>query len=119
MSDTKGLVNRISAFNSVLSEPTRIKMLKIMGSNPPFTISVSDFAAILGISQPTATKHLKLLYGVDLIERQRVGPAVFYSLNLDTIEEYHRLLELAFVKGFTPCPFGYRCDSCPEAETCS
>lgn len=116
---TKGLVNLISRYNSVLSEPQRIKMLKIMGSNPAFSVSVSDFAQILGISQPTATKHLKLLYDVDLIDRERKGSSVYYSLNLETIEEYHKLLELAFVKGFTPCPFGYRCDECPEADTCS
>jgi ArsR family transcriptional regulator len=119
MPKTRGLVNLICAYNAALCEPQRVKMMKIMGSSPANSVSVSDFAAILGISQPTATKHLKILHAVDLIERKRVGSSVFYSLNLKTIDEYHQLLEIAFVKGFTPCPFGYRCDECPDADTCS
>lgn len=113
-----GLVNLICQYNGALSDPQRVKMMKIMGSNPVNTVSVSDIARILGISQPAATKHLKILYQVDLILRKRIGTSVFYSLNLDTINEYHNLLDLAFIKGFSPCPYGYKCDECPKAETC-
>lgn len=114
----RGLVNLICEYNDALSDPSRVKMMKIMGSNETNSVSVSNFADILGISQPSATKHLKILYAVDLITRKRVGSSVFYSLNLETIDEYHNLLETAFVKGFSPCPYRYRCDECPETDTC-
>jgi ArsR family transcriptional regulator len=114
-----GLVERICDYNGALSDPQRVKMMKIMGSSPPNTVTVSDFAKMLGISQPSATKHLKILHAVDLIDRKRVGTAVFYSLNLQAIDEYHRLLELSFIKGFLPCRYGYQCDECPDRQTCS
>jgi ArsR family transcriptional regulator, arsenate/arsenite/antimonite-responsive transcriptional repressor len=119
MSRSRGLVNRICEYNDALSDPQRVKMMKIMGSSPVDSVSVSEFAKILGISQPSATKHLKILYAVDLVDRKRAGTTVFYSPNLKTIDEYHSLLELAFVKGFLPCRYGYKCDECPETETCA
>jgi DNA-binding transcriptional ArsR family regulator len=119
MGKSKGLVNLICEYNSALSEPQRVKMMKIMGSSPQNSVSVSDFAKILGISQPSATKHLKILYAVDLISRKRFGTSVYYTLNVPVINEYHQLLELAFEKGFLPCPYGYKCDECPKADTCT
>lgn len=119
MAHGKGLVDRICEYNNALSDPQRVKMMKIMGSSPANSVTVSEFARILGISQPSATKHLKILHATDLIDRKRAGAAVYYSLNLKNIDEYHQLLELAFVKGFLPCRYGYRCDECPETETCA
>jgi DNA-binding transcriptional ArsR family regulator len=114
----RGLVDLICQYNGALSDPQRVKMMKIMGSSEINTASVSDIAKVLGISQPSATKHLKVLHQADLITRKRIGTSVFYSLNIDTIDRYHKLLDLAFVKGFSPCPYGYKCDECPKAETC-
>lgn len=119
MSRSKGLVNRICEYNSALSDAQRVKMMKIMGSSPANSVSVSDFARMLGISQPSATKHLKILHAAELIDRKRAGASVYYALNLKAIDDYHQLLELAFVKGFLPCRYGYRCDECPETETCA
>ena len=119
MGSNRGLVSLICKYNDALSDTQRVKMMKIMGSNPVNTVSVSDIAQILEISQPSATKHLQILYSADLIIRKRIGTSVFYSLNIPTIDEYHKLLNLAFVKGFSPCPYGYKCDECPQTETCA
>jgi ArsR family transcriptional regulator, arsenate/arsenite/antimonite-responsive transcriptional repressor len=116
---SRGLVNRICEYNDALSDPQRVKMMKIMGSSETHSVSVGKFAEILGISQPSATKHLKILHAVDLISRKRMGTNVFYSLNLDMINEYHSLLELAFEKGFSTCPYGFKCEECPETDTCA
>jgi len=116
---SRGLVNLICEYNDALSDPQRVKMMKIMGSSPASSVTVSKFAEILGISQPSATKHLKILHTTDLITRKREGTCVYYSLNLETIDQYHQLLETAFVKGFTPCPYGFKCEDCPEKDTCA
>ncbi len=119
MAKNRGLVDRICEYNGALSDPQRVKMMKILGSSPADSVTVSDFAKVLGISQPSATKHLKILHAVDLIDRKRMGTAVYYSLNLKMIDEYHQLLELAFVKGFLPCHYEYKCGACPDKETCA
>jgi ArsR family transcriptional regulator len=118
MSAKRGHVNLICVYNGALSDPQWVKMMKIIDSNEINTVSVSEIAKLLEISQPSATKHLQILYQVDLIVRKRIGTSVFYSLTLDTINQNHKLLDLAFVKGFSPCPYGYKCDECPQTDTC-
>lgn len=113
-----GLVQRMCAYNKAISEPNRMKMIKILGSHPVDSLTVSDIAAILGISQPAATKHLQVLYAVDLVRRKRIGTSVFYSLDEEALADYHRQLDYAFAHAHTACPHGFKCDTCPNAETC-
>lgn len=114
-----GLVNRMCAYNKAISDHNRMKMIKILGSSPEHTLKVSDIAAVLGISQPAATKHLKVLHAVDFVRRQRIGTSVFYSLDGETLVDYRKQLDYAFEHAYTPCPYGFRCDDCPKADTCA
>jgi len=113
-----GLVERMCAYNKAVSDPNRMKMIKILGSHPVDSLTVSDVAAVLGISQPAATKHLQVLYAVDLVRRKRVGTSVFYSLDEEALADYHRQLDYAFAHAHTPCSFGFKCETCPNVETC-
>lgn len=114
----KGLVERMCAYNKAISEPNRMKMIKILGSHEPNTLNVSDIAAMLGISQPAATKHLKVMEAVGVFDRIRRGTSVYYSLNEDAINEYRKLLDYAFEHCYTKCEYGYDCRQCPYADTC-
>lgn len=114
----KGLVERLCAYNKAISEPNRMKMIKILGSHEPDTLSVSDIADILGLSQPAATKHLKIMESVGLFSRKRHGMSVHYTLNVDALQEYRQLLDYAFEHRSTKCAFDYHCESCPHADTC-
>lgn len=114
----KGLVERMTAYNKAISEPTRMKMIKILGSAPEHSLNVSDIASILGISQPAATRHLKIMENVGLFARERQGMSVYYSLNSEALEEYRQLLDYAFMHAYTPCEYGYACADCPEKDTC-
>lgn len=115
----KGLVERMCAYNKAISEPNRMKMIKILGSHAANSLNVSDIAAILGISQPAATKHLKIMESVGLFTRKREGASVYYTLQRDALDEYRALLDYAFEHAYSPCINGYDCSTCPNADTCS
>lgn len=115
----KSLVEKVYTYNKALSEPQRIKMMKIICSAEEETVCVTDIARLLKISQPAATKHLKILCDAGFIKRKRVGSNVYYSANLETIEDYKKVLEYSFIQGFKPCRFDYDCDNCPYKETCA
>ena len=115
----KGLVERMCAYNKAISEPNRMKMIKILGSHAANSLNVSDIAAILGISQPAATKHLKVMESVGLFTRKREGASVYYALSQDALDEYRALLDHAFEHAYSPCINGYDCSTCPNADTCS
>ena len=114
----QGLVDRMCAYNKAISEPNRMKMIKILGSHPQNSLNVSDIAEMLGMSQPAATKHLKIMENVGLFERERVGTSVYYSLNNENLDEYGRLVGWAFEHKNTPCINEYNCKTCPKRETC-
>jgi DNA-binding transcriptional ArsR family regulator len=69
---------------SALADPNRILLLYALAAQPS---CVSDLAAQVGISQPAASRHLKILRESGLVSTVRQGPSVEYSLT------DHRLIE--------------------------
>lgn len=62
---------------SAISEPNRILLLYAIADGPH---NVNRLAEKIGISQSAASRHLKVLRDRGLIQAQRDGTQVFYSL---------------------------------------
>ncbi|WDP92597.1 MAG: winged helix-turn-helix transcriptional regulator [Desulfobacter sp.] len=60
-----------------LSDPNRVKIMKMLQVRP---LCVCEIKEALGIAQPTASKHLKLLEDADLVRGFKDGLWVNYSL---------------------------------------
>jgi len=60
-----------------LADPTRILILYALNERPR---NVTELAHALGISQPTASRHLKILHDRDLVLKARHGTAIIYKL---------------------------------------
>ena len=60
-----------------LSDPNRVKLLKLLQKRE---MCVCEIRAALGIAQPTASKHLKILESAGLVGRKKEGLWVNYSL---------------------------------------
>jgi len=60
-----------------LSDPNRIKLLKILQERP---MCVCEIRAALGIAQPTVSKHLKILEDAGLVGYEKDGLWVNYYL---------------------------------------
>ena len=67
-------------FNA-LADPVRLRVLSILAAAPEGEVCVCDFVGPLGKSQPTVSHHLKILSEAGLIEGERRGKWVWYSLN--------------------------------------
>ena len=61
-----------------LADPNRILMLYALDEGPR---NVTDLANTLGITQPTASRHLKILRERGLVRPERHGVVVEYSLH--------------------------------------
>ncbi|HEY5982103.1 MAG TPA: metalloregulator ArsR/SmtB family transcription factor [Anaerolineales bacterium] len=64
-------------FCFALSDPTRLLMIYTLGEGPR---NVSDLAADIGVAQPTASRHLKILRDRGLVTTVRQGTTVTYRL---------------------------------------
>ena len=63
---------------SALAEPSRIRIIELLREQPR---SVSEVSLKLGLNQPQASKHLKVLAGADLVKVSPVAQQRIYSLN--------------------------------------
>ena len=65
-------------FCFALSDPNRILMLYALSESP---LNVTELANELGIAQPTASRHLKVLRDRRLVQTTRQGTTVTYQLS--------------------------------------
>ena len=62
-----------------VAEPTRLRILNCIAAAPLF---VSDLVAILGVPQPTVSRHLKILRDLDVVRDLPIPPFVLYQLDV-------------------------------------
>ncbi|MCT1368375.1 metalloregulator ArsR/SmtB family transcription factor [Rothia sp. p3-SID1597] len=80
-----------------LADPLRLRMLSAIGTDPRGESCVCDLAELADVSQPTVSHHLKVLKTVGLLESQRRGTWVWYSIAAGRQAAVSALLE-----GFAP-----------------
>ena len=63
-----------------VAEPTRLRILNCLAAAPLF---VSDLQAVLGLPQPTVSRHLQVLRRVELVRATPIAQFVLYRLRRD------------------------------------
>ena len=79
-----------------LADPARVKIVSIVASSEQ-AVCACEFAPALGLSQPTASHHLKKLTEAGLLDREQRGKWAYFSLNheaLDKLEDLVRIPEV-------------------------
>lgn len=66
-----------SGICSALADPKRILILYTLEKGPR---NVTDLSGALGMPQPTTSRHLKVLRERDLVNAERSGTTVIYTL---------------------------------------
>lgn len=73
------------AFNAI-AEPQRRRILTLLKGKER---AVSDLADVLGLNQPTASKHLRVLREVGLVYVRRDGKRRLYGLDARGLQPIH------------------------------
>jgi ArsR family transcriptional regulator len=77
--------DELAAGFSALSDPVRLRVLSILAASANGEVCVCDFVEPLGKSQPTISHHLKILSEAGLVQGDRRGKWVWYSLNRERL----------------------------------
>lgn len=75
---------------SALSEPNRLRIVELLRNSP---LTVGEIADQLGIRQPQASKHLKVLKDAGLVEVQPITNRRVYKLRKEPFKELDAWLD--------------------------
>jgi ArsR family transcriptional regulator, arsenate/arsenite/antimonite-responsive transcriptional repressor len=85
---------QMAAIFKVLGEPARLQVLSLIAAQPTKEACVCQLTEPLGLSQPTVSHHLKVLYEAGLLQKERRGTWIFYRLVPERIEALRNALAL-------------------------
>jgi len=74
----------IKAFKA-LGDESRLKMLACIANAKKKELCVCELEALLKLSQPTVSRHLRILEEADFLESRRQGQWVIYTLKKNKI----------------------------------
>jgi len=80
-----------------LSDPTRREVLKLLRGGPQ---SAGELASHFDVSKPTMSVHFRVLKEAGLVEVERDGKSMIYSLRMSVLEE--ALMGFAQTFGMAP-----------------
>ena len=83
----------LAAGFSALADPVRLRVLSILAASPQGEVCVCDFVEPLAKSQPTVSHHLKVLSDAGLVQGDRRGKWVWYSVNRGRLAELRTALD--------------------------
>jgi len=72
--------NYLASIFRVLGEPARLQILSLIAAQPSQEVYACELVETLGISQPTVSHHLKVLYEAGLVTKERRGTSIFYRI---------------------------------------
>ena len=72
-----------------LADPTRRKILKLLKKG---SLNAGEIAAEFNMTKPSISNHLSILKQADLVDSEKIGQNVIYSLRTSVIEDMLRTL---------------------------
>lgn len=88
------LLNHLSAADAeqlatlfrVLGESSRLQLLSLIAAQPTGAACVCELIEPLGLSQPTVSHHLKVLYEAGFLTKERRGTWIYYRVVPETLQ---------------------------------
>ena len=85
---------RLATVFKALSDPTRVRLLQYLAESEAGTACACHLPDALGISQPTLSFHMRKLHDAGLVEREKRGRWVHWTVRPDSLEPVRSFLDL-------------------------
>ncbi len=82
----------LAATFAALSDPARLRLLSLIAARPNGEACACELVEPLGLSQPTVSHHLKVLYEAGLVDREKRGTWVWYRVVAERLAELRAAL---------------------------
>lgn len=84
---TDAIYDQFARVGRAVASPKRIELLDLLCQGPR---SVESLAALTGLSEANASRHLKVLLGARLVEAEKSGVRVIYRLSGQEVADFIR-----------------------------
>ncbi|MFC1984612.1 ArsR/SmtB family transcription factor [Chloroflexota bacterium] len=96
MEKTEAAIEDQAALFSVLADPTRLKLLRLLlQQREPDALCVNALAYHLGVTQPAISQHLKVLRSAGLVKGEKRGYRVHYFVKRGALNKAQELISQA------------------------
>ena len=83
---------------SALSDPTRLRLLKLLcHQRDPDALCVNALAGFLGVTQSAVSQHLRILKSIGLVKGERRGYHIHYFVDREALEHCRNLVSTALM----------------------
>jgi ArsR family transcriptional regulator, arsenate/arsenite/antimonite-responsive transcriptional repressor len=82
---TNDEASNLAAIFRVLGEAVRLQMLSAIAAQPNQEVCACELAKPLGLSQPTVSHHLKVMYETGLLDKERRGTWIYYRIRAEKL----------------------------------
>ena len=89
---TKRDAEQLADTFKAMADPARLRLLSFIAAQPSGEACVCHLMKPLGLSQPTVSHHLKVLFDAGLLDRERRGTWVFYRIVADRLSALRDVL---------------------------
>ncbi len=72
-----------------LADPTRRKILELLKNK---NLNAGEIAAEFNMTKPSISNHLSILKQADLVDSEKIGQNVIYSLKTSVLEDMLKML---------------------------
>ncbi len=86
-------VRQTAELFGILADPTRLTILNLLAASQSGEVCVCDVTASFQVGQPTISHHLKILRDAGVIQGDKRGKWVYYSLVKSRVAEIRSLLD--------------------------
>lgn len=92
-----------------LSDPNRLRIIRMLASNMEEKLCVKDLAEKLDITQPAASQQISVLDNIGILDRRKEGNQVFYYINTKALADIKEKIDEMFKIAFERCKYYDTC----------
>ncbi len=86
-----------------LGNVNRILLIYYLASRRDNKVNVSEMAKIMGLTQPAASQHLRILKTAKIIRAEKEGNYIYYTFNHNALKKHKQKIDFLFGCAFDQC----------------
>jgi ArsR family transcriptional regulator, arsenate/arsenite/antimonite-responsive transcriptional repressor len=86
-----------------LANVNRLLLIYALASGEVEKVSVTEMAEIMGLTQPAASQHLKILKTAQILNARKEGNYIYYTFNRSALLKHKKKIDFLFSCALAKC----------------